>query len=86
MQHLYFAKHFVSLYRHIGNNDNKSENDNDNENEDNNNESQKSTSKNQQSHIIFIDDIQANRIAAEQTVHWKTFESIDALRLNQMQS
>ena len=47
---------------------------------------QKSTSKNQQSHIIFIDDLQANRIAAEQTVHWKTFESIDALRLNQMQS
>lgn len=47
---------------------------------------QKSTSKNQQSHIIFIDDLQANRIAAEQTVHWQTFESIDALRLNQMQS
>lgn len=47
---------------------------------------QKSTSKNQQSHIIFIDDLQANRIAAEQIVHWKTFESIDALRLNQMQS
>ncbi len=47
---------------------------------------QKSTSKNQQSHIFFIDDLQANRIAAEQTVHWKTFESIDALRLNQMQS
>lgn len=47
---------------------------------------QKSTNKNQQSHIIFIDDLQANRIAAEQTVHWKTFESIDALRLNQMQS
>ncbi len=36
--------------------------------------------------VIFIDDIQANRIAAEQTVHWKTYESIDALRLNQMQS
>ena len=33
--------------------------------------------------VIFIDDIQANRLAAEQTVHWKTFESIDALRLNQ---
>lgn len=46
---------------------------------------QKSTSKNQQSHIIFIDDLQANRIAAEQTVHWKTYESIDALRLDQMQ-
>lgn len=35
--------------------------------------------------VIFIDDIQANRIAAEQTVHWKTFESIDALRLHQPQ-
>ena len=33
--------------------------------------------------VIFIDDLQANRLAAEQTVHWKTFESIDALRLNQ---
>lgn len=32
--------------------------------------------------VIFIDDLQANRQAAEQTVHWKTFESIDALRLN----
>ena len=28
--------------------------------------------------VIFIDDIQANRLAAEQTVHWKTFESINA--------
>lgn len=35
--------------------------------------------------VIFIDDIQANRIAAEQTVHWKTYESIDALRLHQPQ-
>ena len=33
--------------------------------------------------VIFIDDLQANRLAAEQTVRWKTFESIDALRLNQ---
>ena len=33
--------------------------------------------------VIFIDDLQANRLAAEQTVHWQTFESIDALRLNQ---
>jgi putative hydrolase of the HAD superfamily len=32
--------------------------------------------------VIFIDDLQANRLAAEQTVHWKTFESIDALRQN----
>lgn len=30
--------------------------------------------------VVFIDDIQANRQAAEQTVHWKTFESIDALK------
>lgn len=30
--------------------------------------------------VVFIDDIQANRLAAEQTVHWQTFESIDALR------
>ena len=32
--------------------------------------------------VIFIDDLQANRLAAEQTVHWQTFESIDALRVN----
>ena len=32
--------------------------------------------------VIFIDDLQANRLAAEQTVRWKTFESIDALRVN----
>ena len=32
--------------------------------------------------VIFIDDLQANRLAAEQTVHWKIFESIDALRVN----
>ena len=31
--------------------------------------------------VIFIDDLQANRLAAEQTVHWQTYESIDALRL-----
>lgn len=30
--------------------------------------------------VVFIDDIQANRQAAEQTVHWQTFESIDALK------
>lgn len=28
--------------------------------------------------VIFIDDIQANRLAAEQAVHWQTFESIHA--------
>lgn len=33
--------------------------------------------------VIFIDDIPANRLAAEQTVHWQTFESIDALQQNQ---
>ena len=32
--------------------------------------------------VIFIDDLQANRLAAEQTVHWQTFESINALRVN----
>lgn len=30
--------------------------------------------------VVFIDDIEANRQAAEQTVHWQTFESIDALK------
>ncbi|MBQ9297210.1 MAG: HAD family phosphatase [Paludibacteraceae bacterium] len=30
--------------------------------------------------VVFIDDIPANRLAAEQTVHWQTYESIDALR------
>ena len=30
--------------------------------------------------VVFVDDIEANRLAAEQTVHWQTFESIDALR------
>ena len=30
--------------------------------------------------VVFIDDIEANRQAAEQTVHWRTFESIDALK------
>lgn len=29
--------------------------------------------------VIFIDDLQANREAAERTVHWQTYESIDAL-------
>jgi len=41
---------------------------------------QKSTITNQQSPIIFIDDIAANRLAAEQTVHWRTFSSIDELK------
>ena len=30
--------------------------------------------------VIFIDDILANRLAAEQTVHWRTFASIDELK------
>ena len=30
--------------------------------------------------IIFIDDLELNRQAAEQTVHWRTFPSIDALK------
>lgn len=30
--------------------------------------------------VVFIDDIEANRQAAEQTVHWRTFENIDALK------
>ena len=30
--------------------------------------------------VVFIDDIEANRQAAEQTVHWRTCESIDALK------
>lgn len=29
--------------------------------------------------VVFIDDIEANRLAAEQTVRWQTFESIDQL-------
>ena len=29
--------------------------------------------------IIFIDDLPANRLAAEQTVQWRTFASIDEL-------
>lgn len=41
---------------------------------------QKSTITNQQSPIIFIDDIAANRLAAEQSVHWRTFSSIDELK------
>ena len=32
------------------------------------------------SDIIFIDDIQTNRQAAEKTVHWRTYESIDELQ------
>ena len=31
------------------------------------------------SSVIFIDDILANRLAAEQTVHWRTFAGIDEL-------
>ena len=30
--------------------------------------------------VIFIDDLELNRLAAEQTVHWRTFASIDALK------
>ena len=30
--------------------------------------------------VVFIDDIPSNRQAAEQTVHWQTYESLDALR------
>ena len=29
--------------------------------------------------VVFIDDIEANRLAAEQTVRWQTFESIEKL-------
>ena len=32
-----------------------------------------------QSDIIFIDDIAANRLAAEQTVHWRTFSSVEEI-------
>ncbi len=31
------------------------------------------------SSVIFIDDILANRLAAEKSVHWQTFDSIDSL-------
>ena len=34
--------------------------------------------------IIFIDDILANRLAAEQTVHWRTFSSITELQKGQI--
>ena len=30
--------------------------------------------------VIFIDDLELNRQAAEKTVHWRTFASIDALK------
>lgn len=30
--------------------------------------------------VIFIDDLTANRLAAEQTVHWQTFPSIEDLK------
>ena len=30
--------------------------------------------------VIFIDDLELNRLAAERTVHWKTFSSIDELK------
>ena len=30
--------------------------------------------------VIFIDDLESNRLAAEQTVHWRTFPSIEALK------
>ena len=33
--------------------------------------------------IIFIDDIETNRLAAERVVHWRTFPSIDALKAQQ---
>ena len=29
--------------------------------------------------VVFIDDLEMNRLAAEQYVHWRTFESIEAL-------
>ena len=35
---------------------------------------------NEKCQIIFIDDILTNRLAAEQTVHWRTFASIDELK------
>lgn len=34
---------------------------------------------NHQSDIIFVDDIAANRLAAEQTVHWRTFSSVEEI-------
>ena len=38
---------------------------------------------NQKCETIFVDDILANRLAAEQTVHWRTFSSISELQLFQ---
>ena len=34
---------------------------------------------NHQSDITFVDDIAANRLAAEQTVHWRTFSSVEEI-------
>jgi len=36
---------------------------------------------NDQSQVIFIDDIEANRLAAEQTVHWQTFANLFEIKL-----
>ncbi len=30
--------------------------------------------------VVFIDDLEKNRLAAEQYVHWRTYESIEALK------
>ena len=38
---------------------------------------------NQKCETIFVDDILANRLAAEQTVHWRTFSSLTELQLFQ---
>jgi putative hydrolase of the HAD superfamily len=36
---------------------------------------------NDQCQVIFIDDIEANRLAAEQTVHWQTFANLFEIKL-----
>ena len=36
---------------------------------------------NDQSQVIFIDDIEANRLAAEQTVRWQTFANLFEIKL-----
>jgi len=43
---------------------------------------QSAISPSEQDEVIFIDDLEANRLAAEQTVHWRTFSSIDELTKN----
>ena len=43
---------------------------------------QSAISPSEQDQVIFIDDLEANRLAAERTVHWRTFSSIDELTKN----